>query len=134
MKLVLDTNVLIAAFAARGLCSELFRLCLDRHEIVSSSELLDEFERNLVKKLKLPRPAAADVTAWLRQHTSVLTPGPVAASSCRDASDLHVLGLAAAAKASFIVSGDKDLLIIKRFRRIPVFSPPQAWQYLKHRG
>jgi predicted nucleic acid-binding protein len=34
MKIILDTNVIIAAFATRGLCSAVFELCLDRFEVV----------------------------------------------------------------------------------------------------
>ena len=36
MKIVLDTNVIIAAFATRGLCSPIFELCLDRFDVALS--------------------------------------------------------------------------------------------------
>lgn len=36
MKILLDTNVLIAAFIARGMCSELFEHCLAEHTIMES--------------------------------------------------------------------------------------------------
>ncbi len=36
MKIVLDSNILVAAFATRGLCSSLLELCLDRYEIIIS--------------------------------------------------------------------------------------------------
>jgi hypothetical protein len=32
MKIVLDANVAVAAFAARGLCESLFEFCLSSHE------------------------------------------------------------------------------------------------------
>ncbi len=40
MRIVLDANVVVAAFAARGLCESLFELCLGSHEIVLSERLL----------------------------------------------------------------------------------------------
>jgi predicted nucleic acid-binding protein len=40
MKVVLDTNVLIAAIATRGLCEALFELCLEKHEFAASPPLL----------------------------------------------------------------------------------------------
>ena len=43
MKVVLDTNVLIAAFITKGVCSELLEHCLRRHEIIMSEFILDEF-------------------------------------------------------------------------------------------
>jgi predicted nucleic acid-binding protein len=39
---VLDTNVLVAAFATRGLCQSVFELCLDRHTIAISDPLIQE--------------------------------------------------------------------------------------------
>jgi len=50
MRIVLDVNVVVAAFAARGLCESLFELCLGNHEILLSEPLLAEIRRNLTKK------------------------------------------------------------------------------------
>lgn len=35
MKLVLDSNVIVAAFATRGLCGSLFEYCLESHEVIN---------------------------------------------------------------------------------------------------
>ena len=45
MKIVLDANVIIAAFAARGLCESIMEVCLSEHEIVLSDDLFDEIQR-----------------------------------------------------------------------------------------
>jgi predicted nucleic acid-binding protein len=44
-----------------------------------------------------------------------LEPAAIAADACRDADDLHVLGLAKTGRADYPVTGDDDLLILKRF-------------------
>jgi predicted nucleic acid-binding protein len=54
VKTILDTNVIIAAFASRGFCHAVFELCLDRCEIVLSEEILREVLMNLNSKIKLP--------------------------------------------------------------------------------
>ena len=54
MKVIPDTNVIIAAFATRGLCSAVFELCLDRFDIVLSEEILKETFTHLNRKIKLP--------------------------------------------------------------------------------
>jgi len=46
---------------------------------------------------------------------SLLEPAPIATDACRDADDLHVLGLAKTGRADYLVTGDDDLLILKRF-------------------
>lgn len=44
----------------------------------------------------------------------------------RDADDDQVLARALAAKADFIVTGDKDLLTLKVFREIPIVTAAEA--------
>jgi len=44
-------------------------------------------------------------------------------NSCRDAKDNKFLELAVAGKASCIVSGDDDLLVLNPFRGIPIITP-----------
>ncbi len=54
MRVLLDTNVLIAAFITHGTCSDLFEHCIRQHEIVISQFILDELEGHLRKKFKFP--------------------------------------------------------------------------------
>jgi predicted nucleic acid-binding protein len=39
MRIVLDSNVIVAAFAARGLCESVMEVCLSEHEIFFSEDL-----------------------------------------------------------------------------------------------
>jgi putative PIN family toxin of toxin-antitoxin system len=132
MSIVLDANVVVAAFAARGLCESLFELCLGSHEILLSEPLLDEIRRNLTKKVKLQRQTAVGIERLLRENGSLLEPAAVAADACRDADDLHVLGLAKTGKADYLVTGDDDLLVLNRFGRCRIVTPRQFWS-LMHR-
>ena len=42
MRVFFDTNVLVSAFVARGLCADLLRLVLTEHTLVSSEAFLRE--------------------------------------------------------------------------------------------
>lgn len=130
MRIVLDANVVVAAFAVRGLCESVFELCLDGHEILLSEPLLEEVRRNLAKKLKLDRQTIADIERLLRDSGAVFEPAAVAAGACRDAGDLHILGLAKAGRADYIITGDGDLLLLKRFGRCRIVTPRQFWSLL----
>ena len=123
MKIVLDANVVIAAFAARGLCESILELCFHSHEIVLCEDLLDEILRNLRQKIKLPAGIVKDIGKLLREHAAIVTPVPLARSLCRDPDDVKILGLAVAANVDCIVTGDKDLLILERFQGIPILTP-----------
>ena len=123
MKVILDANVVVAAFASRGLCESIFELCLDSHKIILSEHLLGEISRNLIKKIKLSKEVVYEIIELLRENATILTPDPLPPDTCRDANDLKVLGLATAAGADCIVTGDKDLLVLKKFRSVPILMP-----------
>jgi uncharacterized protein len=123
MRIVLDANVIVAAFAARGLCESVMEVCLSEHEIVLSEELLDEVLGSLQQKIKLPSGVVDSIGELLREHAEMLNPIPIAPGVCRDPDDIKVLGLAVASKADYIVTGDKDLLVLKKFEDIPILSP-----------
>jgi len=133
MKVVLDANVIIAAFAARGLCESILEVCLSDHEIALSEDLLDEVLRNLRDKIKLPKNIVDDIVALLREHSNSAIPSPLASDECRDPDDIKILGLAVATKAEYIVTGDKDLLILKSFQGIPVINPRSFSDILERR-
>jgi uncharacterized protein len=131
MRVVLDTNVVVAAFVARGLCESVFEHCLDRHEILVSDSLLDEIRRNLAKKAKLEKRTIEGIESLLHEYGITLEPATVVSNACRDADDLHVLGLAEAGRAEYIVSGDGDLLSLKHFGGCQIVSPRQFWLLLQ---
>ena len=123
MKIVLDANVIIAAFAARGLCESIMEVCLIEHEIVLSDDLFDEIVRNLQLKIKLPTNIVDNIGEFLREHSNILIPVSLASDVCRDPDDIKILGLAVASNADYIITGDKDLLVIKSFQGIRILNP-----------
>ena len=133
MKVVLDTNVLLAAFATRGLCEAVMEVCVADHGLVVSEHVLKEFRRNLRAKIKVPPRQVDETVAFLREHMEVVKPAKVPPDACRDRADLAVLGTALAAEADCLVTGDQDLLILKRFHGTAILSP-RAFHDRLHRG
>ena len=131
MKIVLDANVVIAAFAARGLCESIFELCLLEHRILLSQGLIDEILRNLRQKIKLPPKIIDDIQGLLLEHATVTEPVALQSDICRDPDDVKILGLAIAGQADCIVTGDQDLLVLTEFRGIPIVTPRSFSNYLK---
>jgi len=123
MKIVLDANVIIAAFAARGLCESIMEVCLSEHEIVLSDDLFDEILRNLRLKIKLSANIVDNIGELLHEYANISIPVRLASDVCRDPNDIKILGLAVASDADYIVTGDKDLLVLKSFQGIPILNP-----------
>jgi putative PIN family toxin of toxin-antitoxin system len=131
MKIVLDANVIVAAFASRGLCESIFELCISEHEIILCDDLLREIERNLRAKIKLPLKTVDAINEFLQEHSLMFDPTPLPKNACRDEDDVKVLGLAIASCADYIVTGDKDLLILEHYQKIPILSP-RAFSVIVH--
>lgn len=131
MKVVLDSNVLVAGFAFGGLCRAVIDVCIDSHDLIISEHILSEVHRILIDKLHHTPAMADERVALFRQISKTVLPVNVAANECRDPSDLPVLGTVLAGNADYLVSGDKDLLDLKVFRGCPIFSPREFWESLK---
>lgn len=131
MRVVLDTNVLLAAFATRGLCEALLEVCLQSHEIVLSDHVLTELVRHLTGKFKVPARQAKEIERFLRETAEIVEPAELPKRTFKDADDLPVLGTAVAAKADVLVTGDAELLNLKTIRRIPILSPREFYDRLR---
>ncbi len=131
MRIVLDANVIIAAFAARGLCESIMEVCLSDHKLLLCDELLEEILRNLRLKIKLSDKIVDNISDLLMEQASMIDPVPLSPDICRDPDDVKILGLAVAANANYIVTGDKDLLVLKEIQGIPILNP-RAFSNLLH--
>lgn len=134
MRLLLDTNVLVAALIARGTCHEVLEHCSREHLVISSPPLLAELGDVLTRKFR-QRPA--DVQSALRLFAEAFTlvePSALDVPVCRDRDDDVVLATALAGACDAIVTGDQDLLAVDPFRGIRVITPSTFWQWESTRG
>jgi len=102
--IVLDTNVLVAALVAKGLCHEVVQHGVRLHAIASSTPLIHELERTLREKFTLT-PEATRFLQDFRAHVHMVEPDQLPATVCRDPDDDAVLATAIAAGADVIVTG-----------------------------
>lgn len=131
MRVVLDTNVLIAAFASRGLCAEVFEICVESHSIILSDFILAEVREKLDQKVRLPRPHIKEIITYLKAMAEIVEPAPLAAGVCRDSDDLNIIDTAVSGGAELLVTGDADLLILKEFMGVNIVTPRGFWERLR---
>jgi len=131
LRIVLDTNVIVAAFAARGLCAEVFEVCASSHILVISEYILAEINSAFMKKVKLPKEIIRDVADYLRDVAEIVEPERIDESVCRDKRDLPVIGTATNGNADLIVTGDADLLTLKSYQKIDIMTPRELWNRLR---
>jgi putative PIN family toxin of toxin-antitoxin system len=138
VRVFLDTNVLVAALATRGLCADVFRTVLASHELVVSQQVLDEVRRVLRVKLGVSPGPVADCIRLLEQEAEVAPPARFPEIELDDRDDLPILGAAIASRADVFVTGDRELAELGTVEGMRVVSPRQFWEglrlYRKRRG
>lgn len=136
MRLVVDTNVLVSAFLWKGTPGRLIDLAGEKELTLYTSRALVNELADVLQRKKLSKQVASTglTTAQMimnyRQLATLVTARQLAQQVSRDADDDVVLACALAARANLIVSGDKDLLVLKVFHRIPIITAEQAIQVL----
>ncbi len=127
MRVCLDTNVIVAAVATRGLAADVVRLVLAEHDLLGPEVVLIELERVLVTKLKLPKVRIAEYVAYLREQDVIAKPARLLDVEVRDRADAWVLASAVAGQADVLVTGDHDLLVLGKRAPLPVIDPRGFW-------
>lgn len=132
MKIFADTNVLVSAFTARGLCADLLEIILSDHQLMTGEFVLQELERVLKTKLKVPKSKVSDVIRFLQNYHVEPIPDTPSEVKVRDEDDRWVLESALRAKADILVTGDKDLLTIsEQVPQLRIVTPREFWELVK---
>ncbi len=133
-RVVLDTNILVSALLFKGELSAIADLWKKGMIIpVISRETFEEFKgvleypkfsltndeiRAIIEEDILPFFDVVEITHNIK-------------GICRDPDDDKFLSCAVSAEVDFIVSGDKDLLILKRYKTVRII---KASEFIKHFG
>jgi putative PIN family toxin of toxin-antitoxin system len=134
LRIVLDTNVLLAGIATHGICEGLLALCYRDHTVVVSEHILTELHEHYVGKFKATEQQASLVVDTLRKQSEVVVPAPTSADVFADRDDLPILGTACAGQVDYLVTGDKRLQELDQYQKIPIVSPRAFYELLRTTG
>jgi putative PIN family toxin of toxin-antitoxin system len=125
VKAVFDTNVLIAALLTEGLCSGLLvRARKHNFDLVLCDNIIREFKGILTKRFKVSSSDVSEITSIIIEASSeILHKAASSPRICRDPNDDMIIACALDADADYIVTGDEDLLILKRYKNILIINP-----------
>jgi putative PIN family toxin of toxin-antitoxin system len=133
LRTVLDTNVLVSTLLLRdSVTRRAFEAAFANGRVLVSFGLLAELDEVLGRKQFLKYVDETDVwrfvaallreSEWVHVVTSITV--------CRDPKDNGILALAVDGHATYIVTGDDDLLCLNPFRGIRIETPRQFLAHL----
>ena len=116
MRIVIDTNIVISATFFGGSPLKVINAVIQhRLDAYGSAEMLSEYgdsaQKTLAKQVGKFHP---DVFSAFMDNVSMIKPVSTV-NVCRDPDDNKFLACAKDAKALYLVSGDKDLLVLREF-------------------
>lgn len=124
MKVVFDTNVLISAFITEGLCSGLLaRARKGEFELFICPKIIEELKTILYEKIKASKRLIEEALGIILEASQMIYPAETVRNVVRDPDDDKILSYAASAKSDYLISGNKDLLEIVKFRNIKIIAP-----------
>ena len=125
MKIVIDSNIFVSSFFWGGNPRKIFDRVIDGlDELFISDELLKEIlEVMLRKKFNLELQKAIDYVNIIEQYSFKIIPNNVSEVISRDKDDNKIINCGIMGKVDCIISGDKDLLILKEYNGIKIMNP-----------
>ncbi len=130
MNIICDTNVLVSGVLFGGHPREILRLA-SRGVVVNfiSPDILREAENVLRRsKFGLRPEQVLEIIALFKDTFEIVTPSIRVRAISSDPEDNRVIEAALAARAKYIISGDKHLLELMKWEDIHIFSPAQFMQ------
>ena len=125
MKIIIDTNLWISFMLGRKLTTMRSLLTYPTLEIYVCRELLDEFydvsSREKIQKYIHPEDLD-DTLKLIHLYGKYVVIRTQSKSEIRDKKDLYLISLADTIKANYIVTGDKDLLVLEKHNHTKIIT------------
>lgn len=139
-RVVLDTNVLISGLISpKGSPAKIIDLWLKKKFIlITSKEILKEAERVLLypriaQKYGLGKKKIEEYVRGFFVFSEVVLPAKKIFALEKDPDDNKFIEAALNSNARFIVSGDKHLLVLKKYKGIEMLTPIEFCSQIKEK-
>ena len=125
MRIVYDTNVLAPVLLRRGEILKLkHRVKYNNATIITSEFILNELSEVLRLRLGMTKQRAKASSRAFTKIAQVVRPNIIEPVT-RDQDDDYILATAIEGKANYIVTLDKDLLVLGEYKGIKIITPSE---------
>ena len=134
MKVLFDANVWLAAQVSKGTCEELVQTAPGKVEILICPDILLDLEEKLRGKFQRPEAEVIKALGHIHAATSFEEDSTLETPVCRDPDDDVLLATAREHGCGYLVTGDKDLLVLGEFEGVRIVSPRVFLDWLRAQG
>jgi putative PIN family toxin of toxin-antitoxin system len=125
-RIVIDTNILISGIVFGGKPRQILNLLAEQSVIVIvAEEIITELRRKISSKFPEFIEDLNKVELLLKRDAVLIKLGAIHINVSRDNDDNKFIEAAILGKCSFIVTGDKDLLVLKSYENIRIVKPDE---------
>lgn len=124
MRVLYDSNILVKILSRRESILTFKEDTKGGVVNISSRHILNEVEAVLVEKLNLTKQKARAAARLLGRQSVIVEPKHIE-KICRDPFDDYILAAAVAGRAKYLVTADKDLLILNKYKGIKIVRPTE---------
>jgi len=124
-KIVLDTNIIVSALTFGGKPQIIYETIVfnKMFEAYSSENALSELLKVLKQKFKYTAEKLRLIEYNFRENFKFIRIGKIPDIITADPPDNEFLAIADAVKAHFIISGDRHLLRLKKYKNTSIITP-----------
>ncbi len=130
-RVVNDTNVWLSALYFSGNEAKIVKL-IEEEKIISVTSLfiLNELKEKMIYKFNTPSFAANATISYIKSISEVVfLKGQD--FGLRDSADNQILETAVMGKCQWLITGDKDLLVLREYQNIKIVKPAQFLKKIK---
>jgi putative PIN family toxin of toxin-antitoxin system len=125
MKIVLDSNIFVSSFYWKGNPRKVFdRVTNGFDELYITDEILKEISTVMSsEKFNTNRQEMEEYIEIIESYSIKLFPQNKVGKVSRDKDDDKILQCGLEGNVDFIITGDKDLLVLKEYKNIKIMKP-----------
>ncbi|MEK7513456.1 MAG: putative toxin-antitoxin system toxin component, PIN family [Patescibacteria group bacterium] len=123
-RVILDTNIYLSGIIFGGNSRHILDLIIQKRvKAITSAVILWEISEKLKRKFKWTQDKVLLAIKTIIKTTIIVKPKEKLKVVKADKSDNKIIEAAAESESDYIISGDKHLLMIKRYKKIKIISP-----------
>ena len=129
-RVIIDTNIIVSGFVFGGKVKQILTLVFEGDlEMAKCEELETESLRILISKFNVSFKVLTAVKRLFKISKTYELKKPYPQIS-RDKNDNFLLALVEVSKAKILITGDKDLLVLKEYKGCKIMKPGEFLEWL----